>query len=265
MSILSSAMGAILPSLLPKRWTTIAASLLFWVFGIRMLYEGWHMEGGNEAMEEEMREVQKEVELAEMEVGGGAPGRTRGSQVDLESGIMEEEEGRSPNTPGGASSRPRSPFMNGGGVSPGSSSNIPERKRRRSSLQLPPFPDISQSLPASARKAASDTLRQGVKTFSEGAKNLCQLFFSPILIQAFILTFLAEWGDRSQITTIALAAAHVSSYGTRRDVTSTCSTLEIFAERIPRHPRNRIGTRLLHLPSRHRRTLAGHQDFREAW
>merc|ERR1712037_554812 len=28
---------------------------------------------------------------------------------------------------------------------------------------------------------------------------------SPIFLEAFILTFLAEWGDRSQITTIALA------------------------------------------------------------
>ena len=30
---------------------------------------------------------------------------------------------------------------------------------------------------------------------------------SPIFIQAFTMTFLAEWGDRSQISTIALAAA----------------------------------------------------------
>ena len=29
---------------------------------------------------------------------------------------------------------------------------------------------------------------------------------SPVLLQAFTLTFLAEWGDRSQIATIAMAA-----------------------------------------------------------
>ena len=31
---------------------------------------------------------------------------------------------------------------------------------------------------------------------------------SMILTQAFIMTFLAEWGDRSQIATVALAASY---------------------------------------------------------
>lgn len=31
---------------------------------------------------------------------------------------------------------------------------------------------------------------------------------SPVVVEAFIMTFLGEWGDRSQITTISLAAAH---------------------------------------------------------
>lgn len=35
-------------------------------------------------------------------------------------------------------------------------------------------------------------------------------FISPIFVQAFTLTFLAEWGDRSQLTTIVLAAREVS-------------------------------------------------------
>lgn len=44
----------------------------------------------------------------------------------------------------------------------------------------------------------------------DGVVNLMQLVFSPVFVQTFILTFLGEWGDRSQISTIALAAANVS-------------------------------------------------------
>jgi len=42
----------------------------------------------------------------------------------------------------------------------------------------------------------------------EGAHNFASLCLGPVFVQAFILTFLGEWGDRSQIATIALAAAH---------------------------------------------------------
>lgn len=39
-----------------------------------------------------------------------------------------------------------------------------------------------------------------------GASNLCGLLISPIWVQTFVMTFLGEWGDRSQIATIAMAA-----------------------------------------------------------
>lgn len=154
MSLLSSLLGAILPTLLPKRYTTAAAAILFFVFGGKMVMEGMEMESGEkgrEKMEEEMREVQKEVEEAEEEATGRGAGFP---MTDLEEGRM------------------------GGEASAG----------------------------LAGKRANKDDAVAGLK---EGVKNLGNLFFSPILVQAFILTFLAEWGDRSQIATIALAAAHV--------------------------------------------------------
>jgi len=56
-----------------------------------------------------------------------------------------------------------------------------------------------------------------VNDVKEGAQNFASLFFGPIFVQAFVLTFLGEWGDRSQIATIALAAAHnvyIVTFGT---------------------------------------------------
>lgn len=55
--------------------------------------------------------------------------------------------------------------------------------------------------PASAQPDNGDgkaKLRKGDGAVSKLAKWL----FSPVLIEAFVLTFLAEWGDRSQIATI---------------------------------------------------------------
>ena len=44
------------------------------------------------------------------------------------------------------------------------------------------------------------------KEKKSGLMNLMEALFTPIFIKAFTMTFVAEWGDRSQIATIALAA-----------------------------------------------------------
>ncbi|KAF9220311.1 vacuole protein [Gyrodon lividus] len=44
--------------------------------------------------------------------------------------------------------------------------------------------------------------------FVEGARNFCNLLLGPVFVQAFVLTFLGEWGDRSQFATIAMGATH---------------------------------------------------------
>ncbi|KAF8804059.1 UPF0016-domain-containing protein [Phlegmacium glaucopus] len=61
MSILSAAMGHLLHTLIPRRWTQIAASILFLSFGAKMLLEARQMKGGNEKIQE-MREAEEDIE-----------------------------------------------------------------------------------------------------------------------------------------------------------------------------------------------------------
>ena len=150
MSILSAEMGHLLPTLIPRKWTQVAAAILFLFFGIKMLFEAKEMEGGNAKLQEEMREAQEEIEDDE----AVHDGKTHEDAIPLEA--MEE----------------------GGRVD-------------------------SEGTPTPASKPAHKA------SWSEGTRNFCSLFLGPVFVQAFVLTFLGEWGDRSQIATIALGAAHV--------------------------------------------------------
>ena len=157
MSCLSAAMGHLLPTLIPRRWTQVAAAVLFLVFGIKMLLEGRSMRAGNEKIQEELKEVEEEIEVGEAELDRTGARGENGEAIPLEA---MEEGGRTGEVNGEAFRRPK---------------------------------------------------RTGLAKLNEGARNFFALLLGPVFVQAFILTFLGEWGDRSQIATIALAAAHVRS------------------------------------------------------
>lgn len=161
MSILSAAMGHVLPALIPKQWTQFAAGILFLVFGVKMVQEGRAMKGGREKIQEEMKEVEDEIE--EEDAALDVPRVTGENEASIPLEELEEG-GRATLSVGGKHDRTL------------------DRSRLRSTSSV-----------------------------REGARNFCSLIFGPIFVQSFILTFLGEWGDRSQIATIALAAAHVSS------------------------------------------------------
>lgn len=62
-----------------------------------------------------------------------------------------------------------------------------------------PSPPMSRSpSPSKPRKSGSNALG--------GIRNLLEIVLSPAWVSTFIMTFLGEWGDRSQIATIAMAA-----------------------------------------------------------
>ena len=168
MSILSAAMGHVLPTLIPKRWTQLAAGVLFLIFGAKLFLEGKDMPSGNEKVLEEMRE-------AEEEINGDAAEHDGTGRVSANGDVIPLEE------------------IEAGGPAEGNG-----HVHVRGDKPKPPTPP---------------------KRIFEGTRNLCSLLLGPVFVQAFVLTFLGEWGDRSQIATIMLAAAHV------RTRLSSCSPL----------------------------------------
>lgn len=161
MTVLSAVLGHTVPTLLPKRFTSLAASILFLVFGAKLLHEGMQMDP-NEGVGAEMSEVEQELAMKEKEMGRSGNGNLSDSYA-MEMGL-------------------------GGGRQP----------RSRNQLASPPrSPSQSPARPSSSH---------GVSGALHGMGNLLSLLLSPAWVQTFVMTFLGEWGDRSQIATIAMAA-----------------------------------------------------------
>jgi len=166
MTILSAVLGHAVPTLLPKRLTNFMAAGLFLVFGIRLLREGLAM-SPDEGVTAEMQEV--EMELEEKESLARKQGRRRSSVTpySLESGL------------GGHASR-----------------------KSRSKSRFAP----ARSPSSSPEGRSPSPRRGGLGEIISGLNNLVSLLLSPAWVQTFVMTFLGEWGDRSQIATIAMAA-----------------------------------------------------------
>ncbi|KAL2794378.1 hypothetical protein BJX66DRAFT_304250 [Aspergillus keveii] len=77
------------------------------------------------------------------------------------------------------------------------------RKSRSSANRLPSPPE---SLSSSSSRESSPRPTQRWNDMLVGVNNLFSLLLSPAWVQTFVMTFLGEWGDRSQIATIAMAA-----------------------------------------------------------
>lgn len=175
MTVLSAVLGHAVPTLIPKWFTNFLAAALFLVFGLKMLREAYQM-SPDENASEEMKEVEMEMEEREHKARRhGRHRRSSPSPFALESGL------------GGGSPRKSRP-----------NSRLPSAPR---SPSLSPSRSPSPSRAPSAANVA-DTVRNTVA----GLNNLLTFLLSPAWVQTFVMTFLGEWGDRSQIATIAMAA-----------------------------------------------------------
>ena len=167
MTVLSAILGHAVPTLIPKTYTKFLAAILFFVFGLKMLKEGRDM-APDEGVGEEMKEVEMELEEKEHQQLRMDRRRSSITPHSLEAGRM------------------------------------PGRRKSRSSANRLPSPP--ESVSSFSSRDSSPGRGQRWDDFLVGVNNLLSLLLSPAWVQTFIMTFLGEWGDRSQIATIAMAA-----------------------------------------------------------
>ncbi|KAE8308662.1 hypothetical protein BDV41DRAFT_487958 [Aspergillus transmontanensis] len=166
MTVLSAILGHAVPTLIPKTMTKFLAAILFFGFGLKMLKEGREM-SPDEGVGEEMKEVEMELEEKEQEQLRRTRRRSSVTPHSLESGRA----GRG--------------------------------KSRSAGNRLPSPPE---SLSSSSSRGSSPSRGRRLDDMLSGMNNLFSLLLSPAWVQTFVMTFLGEWGDRSQIATIAMAA-----------------------------------------------------------
>jgi putative Ca2+/H+ antiporter (TMEM165/GDT1 family) len=164
-----------------------------------MLQEAYTMTGGNSHIQDEMREVEEELEEDSSLHETHNP---QNGNIPLEA----LEEGKASRGGYDSSPTPSSP------VRRVSRSGSPSPRLSRGGAGGPSikFP-LSNSM--SGRGKSADGGKALVTRAKDGVRKGLQLLTSPVFAQAFVLTFLGEWGDRSQITTIAMGGAHVGKLG----------------------------------------------------
>jgi putative Ca2+/H+ antiporter (TMEM165/GDT1 family) len=179
MTVLSVLCGWLVPTLLSKTVAHYAFVLLFFIFGVRLLYSATRMEGG---ISDELEEVEQELyggteekkdEKTLVAKAAYTPvGKIDGGELDEEGALGTSAEGLDVET---------STTIDG-------------------SLEVVPETGVA----AAPGEEAGLVIDDGAEVKPPPSAEV--LTGWGLFVKSFAMTFLAEWGDRSQVATIALGA-----------------------------------------------------------
>lgn len=224
MTVISVALGVFLFTIIPVLYTKIISAILFLIFGIIMLVEGFNKK--KDTAKEELKEICSEIEIASAAASEHGDG-DNGSHVVLiptdpdaaPSSLDSDEHTASTSATAHHFSQDHIERI---GLSLSDVVMDPELDHA-SSLSTPaqsfatPILDSDRLLSSTpmSRNLASPpappfaTSPSSLSRLMRRLKLVLSKLLSPAFVQTFGLCFLAEWGDRSQIATIALAASKV--------------------------------------------------------
>lgn len=175
MTILSVVMGVAV-TVIPEVYTHYASIVLFICFGLKMLKEAYDLDDASEESEfdEVKRSLEEEEETSDLDKNNN--NNNNNKEVD-------EELSKNNNT-----------------------DKEQEEEDDKSKM-------VSSSTDISAHKQLNDVGGANKTTFTKPGERtnffkefIKTLHFAPLFIKVFTMVFVAEWGDRSQISTVILAA-----------------------------------------------------------
>ncbi|XP_042225336.1 transmembrane protein 165-like isoform X2 [Homarus americanus] len=180
MHMLSAMFGYVI-TWIPRVYTFYASSVLFAIFGLKMLREGWKMKP--DEGQEELEEVQSDLRRREDDYRHGSV--EEGAVTYSADSVNGDEAVYTPD------SRESGEAMHKRDAKDESEVVLKQESPKDGEVM---FPREGRSLEESGAGSR------------RGGRKRVFVLQSRIFLQAFTMTFLAEWGDRSQIATVVMAA-----------------------------------------------------------
>lgn len=218
MTVMSAVFG-IAAQIIPPIYTHYISIALFVIFGLKMLWDGYRM-SPNDA-KEEMEEVQSDLRKRESKLKRDL--QARREELPKRKAISENPSTSNQDTRVAVEndrtrmrkSNNKSPDDSGTDESVTEESTVPTILPGEAVSTI--YGGINQGLDPKPENNTSDNsdVENGDKDVTDSdvekhKQKLSAYIKLRVLMQAFTMTFVAEWGDRSQITTIVLSATEVS-------------------------------------------------------